>query len=238
MLVLAHRGLSAHYPENTEIAFVKAIEGGAKAIECDVHQVGEQFVIFHDYRLERLTNKHGLLASQTLDDLAALRVSEEHSVLSLAQLFEVVNQAIIVNLEIKSLNDTDAFIEQLVQSTQNHPAQIVLSSFNHPLLGALQCSLRNTRLEHKVKLAVLIAHLPANCARFAQEGAALGAEILAIDADLVDAGFVQQAHLLDLHVWCYTVNDQDQLLSLVDIGVDGVFCDDATWANEVLHRLS
>lgn len=237
MLVLAHRGLSAHYPENTEIAFIKAIEGGAKAIECDVHQVGDEFVIFHDYRLERLTNKHGLLASQTPDDLAALRVKDKHTVLNLAQLFEVISQAILVNLEIKSLNNTDAFIEQLIQSTQNHPAQIVLSSFNHPLIAALRSSLRNTRLEHKVKLAVLIAHLPANCAQFAHEGAALGAEILAIDAHLVDASFVKQAHLLDLHVWCYTVNDRDLLMSLAEMGVDGVFCDDVSWANEVLNEL-
>jgi glycerophosphoryl diester phosphodiesterase len=238
MLVLAHRGLSAHYPENTEIAFNKAIEGGAKAIECDVHQVGEDFVIFHDYRLERLTNKHGLLASQTPDDLAALRVKEDHTILTLAQLFDVIRQDILVNLEIKSLNDTHAFIQQLIECTYNHPAQIVLSSFNHPLVASLRSALRNTRLEHKVKLAVLVAHLPANCSQFAHEGAALGAEILAIDAHLVDANFVQQAHLLDLHVWCYTVNDQDLLLSLIDMKVDGVFCDDVTWANDLLNKLS
>jgi glycerophosphoryl diester phosphodiesterase len=238
MLVLAHRGLSAHYPENTEIAFIKAIEGGAKAIECDVHQVGEDFVIFHDYRLERLTNKHGLLASQTPDDLAALRVKEDHTILTLAQLFDVIRQDILVNLEIKSLNDTHAFIQQLIECTHNHPAQIVLSSFNHPLVASLRAALRNTRLEHKVKLAVLVAHLPANCSQFALEGAALGAEILAIDAHLVDANFVQQAHLLDLHVWCYTVNDQDLLLSLIDMKVDGVFCDDVTWANDLLNKLS
>jgi glycerophosphoryl diester phosphodiesterase len=237
MLVLAHRGLSAHYPENTKIAFEKALESGAKAIECDVQQVGDEFVIFHDYRLERLTGKTGLLSSQSSEELSALRVKTEYPVLKLEQLFEIIADDILVNLEIKSLNNANAFVQYLEHCMQNHPAQVVLSSFNHPLIKALRLSLRNTRLEHSVKLAVLIAHLPANNAEYAQYGLSLGAEILAIDAYLVDESFVQQAHLLDLKVWCYTVNHQDLLESLYKMGVDGVFCNDVSWANNALSAL-
>jgi glycerophosphoryl diester phosphodiesterase len=200
--------------------------------------VGEEFVIFHDYRLARLTGKQGLLTSQSPKELAALRVKQEHSVLNLAQLFETINEDIVLNLEIKSLTNSHAFIEYLERCTQDHPAQIVLSSFNHPVIETLRLSLRNTRLEHQVKLALLIAHLPAKCAEYAQYGLSLGAEILAIDAYLVDKSFVQQAHLLDLKVWCYTVNHQDLLESLYNMGVDGVFCDDVAWANDALKALN
>lgn len=37
MLNIAHRGFSGKYPENTMLAFEKAIEAGADGIELDVH---------------------------------------------------------------------------------------------------------------------------------------------------------------------------------------------------------
>ena len=38
MKVLAHRGFSGNYPENTMLAFRKAIEAGADGIELDIHE--------------------------------------------------------------------------------------------------------------------------------------------------------------------------------------------------------
>ena len=36
-LVIAHRGFSASYPENTALAFAKALELDIDGCECDVH---------------------------------------------------------------------------------------------------------------------------------------------------------------------------------------------------------
>ena len=48
--VIAHRGFSNNYPENTMIAFEKAIEIGAKCIETDVTILKDgTLVLFHDY---------------------------------------------------------------------------------------------------------------------------------------------------------------------------------------------
>ena len=38
MKVLAHRGFSGKYPENTMLAFQKAMEAGADGIELDIHE--------------------------------------------------------------------------------------------------------------------------------------------------------------------------------------------------------
>jgi len=35
-LIIAHRGDSAHRPENTKAAFVRAVEVGAEMVELDV----------------------------------------------------------------------------------------------------------------------------------------------------------------------------------------------------------
>ena len=45
--VFAHRGWSGKYPENTMLAFEKAIELGADGIELDVHMSAD-----HQHRAE------------------------------------------------------------------------------------------------------------------------------------------------------------------------------------------
>ena len=47
--LLAHRGYSAKYPENTLLAFKKAFEKKADGIECDLQKSKDnKFVIIHD----------------------------------------------------------------------------------------------------------------------------------------------------------------------------------------------
>ena len=59
MKVFAHRGFSGAYPENTMLAFRKAIEAGADGIELDIHESSDgQLVIIHDESLIRMAG-HG-----------------------------------------------------------------------------------------------------------------------------------------------------------------------------------
>lgn len=56
--IVAHRGYSALYPENTIMAYAKAFDAGAFAVEADVRQSAEgTLVCFHDATLERLTGE-------------------------------------------------------------------------------------------------------------------------------------------------------------------------------------
>ena len=49
MKVLAHRGFSGNYPENTMLAFRKAIEAGADGIELDIHESSDgKLCLFED----------------------------------------------------------------------------------------------------------------------------------------------------------------------------------------------
>ena len=55
-LLIAHRGASAHAPENTLAAFDRAIELGADEIELDVRMSADGVVVaFHDDRLDAKT---------------------------------------------------------------------------------------------------------------------------------------------------------------------------------------
>lgn len=238
MLVIAHRGLSAHYPENTMVAFEKAIESGARALECDVHQVDDNFVIFHDFYLKRLTGVAGTLALTDMQALSQLRISGTDShIPSLQEVFTLCAGKVLLNLELKMINDPKLLVETLCDcfaqfDDEKGPLEIVLSSFNHPLLQAISLQLRDTPLTHAVKLAALIAHLPIDHAQYAID---LHADIAALDAHLISADFVKHAHQHYMKVWCYTVNQEDLLMRLFEMGVDGIFSDDVKWANDIIH---
>ena len=59
-IIVAHRGLSALYPENTLLAIEQAIAAGARAVEFDVQLTADKIpVLFHDATLDRMTGKSG-----------------------------------------------------------------------------------------------------------------------------------------------------------------------------------
>jgi len=61
--VIAHRGASGQYPENTLLAFAKAREQGADALELDVRVTADGVpIVLHDPTLERTTNGVGMAA--------------------------------------------------------------------------------------------------------------------------------------------------------------------------------
>ena len=70
--VIAHRGASAHAPENTLPAFELAVKHGADAFELDVRLTRDGApVVMHDETLERTTSLVGLVRARTLAELRA-----------------------------------------------------------------------------------------------------------------------------------------------------------------------
>ncbi|WP_396134571.1 glycerophosphodiester phosphodiesterase family protein [Citricoccus sp. I39-566] len=72
-LVIAHRGSSAAFAENTRAAFLHALAEGADGVEVDVHLSRDrQVVCLHDGTLERTSNGSGAVADHTLAQLRRL----------------------------------------------------------------------------------------------------------------------------------------------------------------------
>ena len=68
--IIAHRGLSGSYPENTLIAFKEALRTQALFLELDIHLSKDQkVVVMHDEDLSRTTNGRGLIRDYTLAEL-------------------------------------------------------------------------------------------------------------------------------------------------------------------------
>src|SRR5687768_8425549 len=72
-LTISHRGHSIAYPENTRIAYEKAIELGCEMIECDVNITSDGvLVMMHDWKLDRTTNGSGRVSDCTWADIQRL----------------------------------------------------------------------------------------------------------------------------------------------------------------------
>lgn len=72
-LVIAHRGASAHAPENTLPAFQLAQEQGAEAFELDVHLSADgQVIVIHDDTLDRTCDRRGPVLARTAAELATM----------------------------------------------------------------------------------------------------------------------------------------------------------------------
>lgn len=71
--VVAHRGSSAEKPEHTLSAYLRAIEQGADALECDVRLTADgHLVCVHDRRVDRTSNGRGTVSTLELAHLEQL----------------------------------------------------------------------------------------------------------------------------------------------------------------------
>ena len=71
--VAAHRGWSSEYPENTMIAFKKAVELGVDQLETDVRVTRDgELVLMHDETVDRTTNGTGKVRDKLLGEIMAL----------------------------------------------------------------------------------------------------------------------------------------------------------------------
>lgn len=72
--LVAHRGYTLHYPENTLVGIEAAIVAGARYVEVDVQLTSDQVpVLYHDRTLERISNQQGSIHDYTAEQLGEFR---------------------------------------------------------------------------------------------------------------------------------------------------------------------
>lgn len=143
-LNFAHRGFSGEYPENTMLAFRKAIEAGAQGIELDVHFTKDkEVVIIHDETIDRTTDGKGEVESFTYDELCRFNAYgrfegkyEFQKIPTLREYFELVKpvDGFLTNIELKTGINEYPGIEKAVLKIIDEFGlrdRIIISSFNH-----------------------------------------------------------------------------------------------------------
>ncbi len=102
MKIIAHRGFSSDYPENTLLAFTKALEAGADGIETDLQLSRDEAVIlFHDNELKQITKAEGTPQERTLAELKRLDAGRGERIPTLEELLRLCDAKATLILEIK-----------------------------------------------------------------------------------------------------------------------------------------
>ncbi len=137
---IAHRGYTVAAPENTMKAFQDAITLGADGIELDVRTCKSgEVVVFHDAKLERMTNGVGLVKNKSLDELRELRIvaagkETAQAIPTLDDVLELTRGHLFVNIEIKAngLTVRHNIEEKVLDICRRFGLEhkVVISSFN------------------------------------------------------------------------------------------------------------
>lgn len=223
MKVLAHRGFSGNYPENTMLAFRKAIEAGADGIELDIHESRDgQLVIIHDENLVRTTGIDGIVSDFTLAELTRTRASRTKSdafdtpIPSFEEFCEFAsNGSFITNVEIKTNNQWYQDIERkAIDMVRAYGLQdrIIFSSFNWISV------MRARQLAPEIPCGFLYdgnKHL-----HLAPQTKEAGIQFMHPDFALLDDAIVAECREngIGLNVW--TINEESQMRRLIDWDVN------------------
>lgn len=239
MRIIAHRGWSAAYPENTMAAFTGAVRQGVSWLETDVDlaKCGTPMLL-HDDTLDRTTTGSGPLWEKTAAELAELDAGSwktgafrGEKIPTLAQLLGLAAETgTNLNLELKSGAWGKAHGERLIhavleQLAQRQPGgEILISSFNHLLLQQFIAAAASYDLSFGVGLLYEAGGLSSSW-RYTAE--LLGATAIHPCIKGLQASQVAEILAFGLEVNVWTVNELAEIDWCEAQGVTSIFTDHA-----------
>jgi glycerophosphoryl diester phosphodiesterase len=228
VLAFAHRGGARHPDllgrENTMAAFTHATRLGYRYLETDVHLTHDGVLVaFHDAMLDRVTDGVGSIADLDTTALAELRVGGE-PVPTLAEVVDAFPESYF-NLDLKA----GAAVEPLARFIRDRGLEdrMLVGSFSRRRLQRFR-TLAGARVPTCASPAEVAAYvvLPGRVARrLAPRVAALQVPDRVRWLPVTTRRLIRRAHALGVPVHVWTVDDPDQMRSLLDRGVDGLMTD-------------
>ncbi len=238
--MVAHRGASALFPENTLAAFEGAIQAGADYIELDVRLTADGVpVIMHDADVGIRTNGSGFVHTFSLRELKRLDASgglgPAVGVPTLAEALDLLSGQAGVNIEIKNMPGEPSFdspreriAEEVVRllAASGFQGPTVVSSFNWLAIERV----RDLNAEIPTGFLTNAAIDPWAALVYARTND--HAFVLPQAPALLAAGpaFIDQAHQDGLRVGTWTVDDPAVMRDLFAMGVDAVATNDPAMA--------
>ncbi len=221
ILKIAHRGASAYKPEDTIIAFQKALEMKADALGIDVHvcKSGE-VVVIHDRTLRRITNGKGHVRDKTLTELKQLIVEGSAHIATLEETINFVDRKMKLDIELKERGCAEPTYRIVKNAIEKHGwlyDNFFISSFIRSELKTMKL------LDNKIQLSVLFNWLlQFGVFRFAKK---IGAYSINPSLLVTNKKLVDYAHKEGMKVFVWTVNKEKDITQMKRIGVDGIFSD-------------
>ncbi len=240
---IAHRGGAEHPDlvgkENSLAAFQHAVDMGYRYLETDVHATRDGVLVaFHDDSLDRVTDSSGPLVELAYADLQRARIGGTEPVPRLDDLLEAFPEARF-NLDLKHPNA----VTPLVRAIERHRAQdrVCVASFSMERIRAFR-RLMGRRVPTCVSPAGALwnAYVPLLPRLLNSPGVAfqvpLRHPVLGREVRVVTRRLLKHAHAAGKVVHAWTINDEQLVHDLIDLGLDGVFTDRTDTVKKVLQE--
>lgn len=258
-IVIAHRGASAVAPEHTTAAYDRAVQLGADYIELDVQRTKDGvLVVIHDATLDRTARGvsadcTGRVAEKTIAQIESCDAGTwfnatypalaraEFASLRVPRLADVVTRytgatkLYIETKEPESYPGIEADLVAVFRQNGISPGtaalpRVFIQSFSKASLvrfKALDADFPLIQLISATSPSAIIAQLP--------DVRTYAAGIGVRKADVTPA-LIQSVHAACLLVHPYTVNDEHEMLSLLEMGADGIFTDRPDLLRDAIAR--
>ncbi len=228
-MVVAHRGFSGRYPENTLRAFREALKLSVDAVELDVRQTKDGvLILLHDETLDRTTNGRGRVCDFCWDELSRLDAGSwkgaefaGEPIPRLEEALELIGGQVVVFVEIKEPGTEAAVVETIrrlgatswVKVGSFHP-QVIATV--RQLAPELPCSLIG---------GARVGESDERFRGFVGEALRCGAISVAVNYAALTPERVRYCHQRFLFVGTWTVNTAEQAEGMAATGVDAITSD-------------
>jgi glycerophosphoryl diester phosphodiesterase len=256
VLNIAHRGGRRIRPEHTLVAYEQALADGADVLELDIHATSDGvIVVMHDDMIDRTTNGEGFIKDMTFAELRIYDAGYNFTTddgatypyrdmgLVVPSLEEVLEAFPDVPYVIEIKQAEPSIVDAFVAMTREHGVvdQINGASFNDDVLAELRAAapeMATSFSEDEVVEYFLQSGNPDGIdpsyvppAEFLQVPPRQG------ELEVLHERFIPTAHELGLKVHVWTINDEEEMRTLIeDFGVDGIMTDDPPLLTTVIEE--
>ena len=218
--IIGHRGAMGHAPENTVLSIQKALALDVDGIEIDVFrcQSGE-IIVFHDKKLNKLTNGKGKIEKKTLAQLQELQVMGSEPIPVLEEIIQLINGRVQLNIELKGKNTSKGvfnIMKTAIESGGWKKNQLYVSSFDWEELRKFR------KLTNQFGIAVLTDRNPLDAIPVADE---LSAFAINPSHKKLTLDMIKKVQEEGFEVFTWTVNDTTRIKELTSWRVDGIITD-------------
>ncbi len=233
--ITAHRGASGNFPENTLLAMKMAIERGADFSELDVQESSDGIlVLYHDKNLKRTSGISGNLWEIPYDSLEKLEAGNwfdpsfrGEPIPKLIDVMNAVKGKMKLNIELKMNGHQKQLTEKVVQMVveNNFVSDCIITSFDLEAVDKVK------RLNQDIKAGYILGRMPQDKDIFNSD-----IDLLSVSGKMVNKYLIEKAHShsLEVHVW--TVNKKEDMITLIELGVDNIITDYPALLQDVINN--
>lgn len=215
-------------------AFEGAAALGYRWVETDAHVTSDGICLaFHDDRLDRVTDRTGVIAELPYREVRQARVDGREPIPLLEDLLGAFPD-LKVNIDPKHDGAVDALVSVIERT--GSVQRVCIGSFSDARIERAKAALGPdlcTSLGPKATARLRGGSYGLPSGRFG--GACAQVPHRYKGVTVTDRRFVERAHRAGLQVHVWTIDDPDEMHELLDLGVDGIMTDRPAVLRDVLR---